>query len=762
MDERLVRMERSPGYASGGMPAVEIQAEPVSPDFVKVSQNASRFLYDNDPNERNPAHTVRTLELLKKYFKETDEVVNISPELMMGVMVHDIIDHGIVNPKNPELEQKTREFIKHTADSIDNKQSFEYAAEVAISTSKWEDRVAEAWRQGALNTIMSEQESYVLDPSVAGVDEATQRNVLSAAILNEKTDVDQETQLKVLRQAEIFDLDVGRIKDAMVELEVEGLLIKACELVDNLDHPPADNVASTWRDCIEIFNCYAPALELFGFDRMAKDLRGKALEFFYDDPEGRAQAQREMSEQAYHPINEKIAASVETVGGENYHIFARVKSAGSIRKKLSSERYAGKAEMLPDGVGVRILVPDELSSEEIISFAKNFKSDMETAYDDIRSGHPHPDEDTFDDSVTSPRPGGYSAVHMTFFYQDTPFEVQIVREADDKKHKYDQASHIFYSLTKSQPDEEELRALHIIQRRAEHLRMQPLNSELRPNSWRYGVEYLLDELDSTVGRFYTPVRINDESFMVPKELEHMYKSASNGDSSGDIGTTYMPLDFIDEESFYEILNLIDPKLGQDEDIKIAIEDVKAAQGDKSRRDGKDIIQGHLLPTALHSATMAVSNGEHWDTEDPIGYLKTLITAAILHDFIEDTDHDSKYVEARYGHDVADIVSALTSPSEIEDEFSRREVYADQILKNRQSQLIKLPDRMQNCVTDLLKWNSLGVSASSEENEELRERITNYFAKTDRHLTHKIFDHLPPKYRKVQKVIWEMADHFGFV
>jgi (p)ppGpp synthase/HD superfamily hydrolase len=61
-----------------------------------------------------------------------------------------------------------------------------------------------------------------------------------------------------------------------------------------------------------------------------------------------------------------------------------------------------------------------------------------------------------------------------------------------------------------------------------------------------------------------------------------------------------------------------------------------------------------------------------------GYDETVVTAAVLHDTLEDTAADPANIRARFGDPVADLVSALTEDPQIESFTERKAALRDQV------------------------------------------------------------------------------------
>lgn len=102
-----------------------------------------------------------------------------------------------------------------------------------------------------------------------------------------------------------------------------------------------------------------------------------------------------------------------------------------------------------------------------------------------------------------------------------------------------------------------------------------------------------------------------------------------------------------------------------------------------RKDGK-------TPYVAHVFRVAMTLRDVFGCDDPIA-----ITAAVLHDTIEDTGTDYDDIERRFGHDVAEAVAALTKNASLPE--AEREADYDRrlALGPWQARLVKLADTHDN-------------------------------------------------------------------
>lgn len=104
---------------------------------------------------------------------------------------------------------------------------------------------------------------------------------------------------------------------------------------------------------------------------------------------------------------------------------------------------------------------------------------------------------------------------------------------------------------------------------------------------------------------------------------------------------------------------------------------------QTRKDGR-------TPYVAHVYRVAMTVRDVFGCDDPVA-----ITAALLHDTIEDTGTDYDDLRDHFGPDVADIVAALTKNMAMpepqrEQDYDRRLAAAD-----RRARLIKLADQYDN-------------------------------------------------------------------
>lgn len=749
-------------------PTAEFSEPGVLPDIEVIRAGVVEFF---GPDSRYPAHNDAMVQSL-----EEDGLA--SPGMVTAVELHDLVDHGLVNPKDEQTYAKALQLFSSMYEGVEDKHRFIYGTLCALSVSMFEQNVAESWRTEELGQFS---------------DRSPEEVAQIHALVNKDRSVDvDEDFLKTVRVSGL--VDTTKLKDGLNSLDVEGLEISGVELEHNLQNRPKNNPASVNRDFNEVLYAYAPALILAGSKKRGAQLRGSALEYFHDDPEivEKAKAQKEKSEKHYDEVqelfSEALAKSLDAIATarslpglrDKMHIIGRIKTEGSLREKLSSAEYEG-VDSAPDGIGFRIVVLDqaiksdktfnptgdldskialELYTNQLIKdIGENMSSALTgTSYEapfgesDDHTGefkavsrgsflpsHPKGDHH-IDNSIDSPRKSGYSAYHVTFEYvvdgfDTVPMEVQIVSATQEERHTYDEASEIWYKAGKK-PSQTDLENFRVLARRSEQMKSKPNNEEVRPQGFFRLLKHLpnlrgVNEFDTAVHRNFTYAEGGSARLLIPKQMEGYIDEAfiEEAEIEGDI---ILPVNEISEEDFFEIIRLVSPSLATDEKIREAINFVRGLDL-KPRRDGISVIEGHLLPTTLNAVMLASASSKHWDSDDSVRYLRDKALVAIFHDVVEDTkgrkakQEKRDYIRSGYGPRVAGEVDSMTSPGHIIDDHLRRRMYARQLANDRESLLAKSPDRMQNIMADIIRL--LTTSPSSKE----IKKISDYEEKTADHL-----------------------------
>lgn len=157
---------------------------------------------------------------------------------------------------------------------------------------------------------------------------------------------------------------------AIKELDIEGLLIKAATMVVDLQNPEHTNSkqAAAWCASQEILSFYAPMLEIAGFTKMADQCYSAANKYLYHrNPELIDSAQHVYDKIAYEweEFIPQLMSHIQKQGVFSVDGF-RIKSVGSIANKLNAYNNTG---VIPDVGAIMLTTDQELRSSSDIQGA---------------------------------------------------------------------------------------------------------------------------------------------------------------------------------------------------------------------------------------------------------------------------------------------------------------------------------------------------------------------------------------------------------
>lgn len=186
-------------------------------------------------------------------------------------------------------------------------------------------------------------------------------------------------------------IDFEHMDNFLHDTNIESLVIKACELVDNMRHPSSTRESAILQDVLEAESFYAPILEVIGYDGLASSLRSEAhcIRLMKQDKSEVLKTATEELEKIEHlgidsianevfgdwrvngcinavgidSLTDKVPVTVgdcmiKTKNSNNIDVKYRIKTVGSLADKM--ERY-GK-EMPKDIVGFTVISNNEEDS----------------------------------------------------------------------------------------------------------------------------------------------------------------------------------------------------------------------------------------------------------------------------------------------------------------------------------------------------------------------------------------------------------------
>lgn len=204
-------------------------------------------------NERKDLveHAERTMKLAEEFAG-----LKLPPEAIHAVLLHDVADrfHNRDSQKcTPERRQAAGLAL---ADVFTNPKIDMTCAQVLYVTSLLADLIETEKASGrhrlqVANTIPENIREIITDRYEGSV------------------------PAEAWRQIEPF-VDVEQMAEFLDKTNIEAVIIKACELLDNMRYPSSSRESAKLQDVLEAESFYAPLCEVMGFDGLAASLRSQA------------------------------------------------------------------------------------------------------------------------------------------------------------------------------------------------------------------------------------------------------------------------------------------------------------------------------------------------------------------------------------------------------------------------------------------------------------------------------------------------------
>lgn len=472
----------------------DFDSEPRVQQYLSVARRFTQEYYDKPEHIRQDGTTkIEHIDRILGLYDQFEEIPT-SPGLTVATYIHDRVKY-LTNPNTP-LEEK-EELLEDLQSLIDiDEQTTMYAIGIALSAERFEEE-GEYWRHQVRNilTYPGDNSRRILSRSLEetlGDNNTPDRvlyleNALVGAITNGDNNISQEL---LDWRAPLGDIE--NMARTLVNWDIEGLVLKSLEIMDNLKHPNPSKPASAWRDAQELLSFYAPLLELGEFNELSREAYSYAYQFLHRDPEFIScyhdleafdspneavikakdihEAAKRFTESQFggYSIDQIIRQSLANFGGE---VSGRIKSIGSILEKLR------KGE-IPDTIGYKLVLPDDIEFSHIRNLIDHITSTIEelgkgTNYN-IELGHARSGDPTVEmnfaeitDEAYIPIRNGlyryeappraisnYSAAHINFHYPDPMtgriigIEIQITRERENENNTREEGHHVFYKASK--------------------------------------------------------------------------------------------------------------------------------------------------------------------------------------------------------------------------------------------------------------------------------------------------------------------------
>lgn len=204
-------------------------------------------------NERKDlvAHAERTMKLVKEFAG-----LKLPPEAIHAVLLHDVVDRF------------------HNRDSQKCTPERRQAAGLALADVFTNPGTGMTCEQGLY--VASLLADLIATEKASGRHRLQVANTIPENIREIITDrYEGSVPAEAWRQIEPF-VDVEQMAEFLDKTNIEAVIIKACELLDNMCHPSSSRESAKLQDVLEAESFYAPLCEVMGFDGLAASLRSQA------------------------------------------------------------------------------------------------------------------------------------------------------------------------------------------------------------------------------------------------------------------------------------------------------------------------------------------------------------------------------------------------------------------------------------------------------------------------------------------------------
>lgn len=280
---------------------------------IELKTNIQEYLEAGTPRHDGTTrhtHVERMAGIFWGLVERGELPLNILPLMLDAILSHDLVDPldietGLepvaIGQSSKKLIQR---YLNYNNEPLDNSSYItkgEYVVGIIEAANNYEEQ-GEAWRkdvleatQEILNDTSSKNSELVKTLLVKSIQRTNSNSLepMEDEICNLAQEIQQllthfdkihysSNDRPISDNAWNFRCPMADIDSMVAALEtndLEGVILKAIELIDNLRNPNRANPASGWRDAQEIISFYAPLVELMGFNEMAQDIASVGYEY---------------------------------------------------------------------------------------------------------------------------------------------------------------------------------------------------------------------------------------------------------------------------------------------------------------------------------------------------------------------------------------------------------------------------------------------------------------------------------------------------
>ena len=249
-------------------------------------------------------HAYRVHKIVKAYTGD-----DLPPEAASLSLIHDVADRMFNKESTKYNDVWARNAANALYEFMDDENishdQLEYSASLLADMAKIEQSAAHHRRQMAEIAKEESNEDYrKIYPLVA------------------ERHMDKVSPKQWAIAQPLLDLDYMRLE--MDKVNIEALIIKGAEIMDNLQHPSSERESAVLQDVLEAESFYAPILEAMGYEAFAAELRSvaKVRRLIGQDKEDLVKSAKETQDRVLQVGMDKIADNIFGVndGTINYAI----------------------------------------------------------------------------------------------------------------------------------------------------------------------------------------------------------------------------------------------------------------------------------------------------------------------------------------------------------------------------------------------------------------------------------------------------------
>lgn len=227
----------------------EIERRPdLDPLFFRVLE-----MYASKVDDRKDLidHAIRTRRLVQEFAGKL-----IPPEALSAVLLHDLVDrfhhHESAKCTNGRRQAAGPALLEVCTSPDMSKAQGEYVMAILADCIATEKASGQHRRDMARRMDISDNVKAMISDHYEG-----------------------RVSVEAWRQTEPF-IDTMFMSEFLKDTNIEAVIIKACELLDNMENPSSPRQSSWLQDVLEAESFYAPLCEVLGLDGLAAALRSRA------------------------------------------------------------------------------------------------------------------------------------------------------------------------------------------------------------------------------------------------------------------------------------------------------------------------------------------------------------------------------------------------------------------------------------------------------------------------------------------------------